>query len=61
MSDNTAILAGFTKEITANHADVELHLLVKPDTDYDTRFKAYCMDECEWVVVSGWQFDIEEA
>jgi hypothetical protein len=59
MSDNTAILAGFTKEILASAADMDLHLFVQPSADFDDAFKAYDADECEWIVVNGWLFDIE--
>lgn len=54
MSDNTAILAGYTKEVMVEHGIGELHLFVKPDTDFDGRFKAYDADNCEWIMVNGW-------
>lgn len=34
--------------------------LVKPDTDLDDRFKAFDIDNNEWVWVNGWACDIEE-
>lgn len=60
MTDNIATLAGFTKEIQASGSGHDLFLLVKPDTDYDSRFKAWDMDQQEWVGVNGWLFSIEE-
>lgn len=61
MSDNTAILNGYTREIIADSGlDYTLHLFVKPDADLDGSFKAYDADECEWVRVSGWNFTIED-
>lgn len=61
MSDNTAILNGYTREIIADSGmDYMLHLFVKPDADLDGSFKAYDADECEWVRVSGWNFTIED-
>jgi hypothetical protein len=59
MSDNTAILAGFTKETMAYSDGVDLHLWVRPDTDFDSRFRAYDADECEWLMVNGWLFHFE--
>ena len=56
MSDNTAILAGFTKEVMAYSSEHELHLFVKPDADLGERFKAYDADECEFIYVNGWNF-----
>ncbi|MGZ2448487.1 hypothetical protein ACVIRO_001241 [Rhizobium ruizarguesonis] len=60
MSDNTAILAGFTREVMAAGGDYELHLFIKPDTDVGERFKAYDADECEWLNVNGWLFTVED-
>ena len=60
MSDNTAILAGYTKEISVVSGPYDLHLWVKPDADFDSRFKAYDADECEYIHVNGWLIeDIE--
>lgn len=61
MSDNTATLAGFTRDVMAFSSMVDLHLLIKPDTDLDSRFKAWDCDEQEWIIVNGWNFDIEDA
>lgn len=60
MSDNTAILAGFTREIIAQAAEYELHLFVMPDADLDGSFKAYDADECQWIRVNGWLFSYEQ-
>jgi len=61
MSDNTAILAGYTREILGDSGmDYTLHLFVKPDVDLDGEFKAYDADECEWLRVSGWSFTWED-
>ncbi len=60
MSDNTAILAGFTVELMASNVAYDLHLFVKPDTDLGERFKAYDADECEFVSVNGWLFSFEK-
>jgi hypothetical protein len=60
MSDNTAILAGFTREVMATGGDYEMHLFVKPDTDFGERFLAYDADYCEWIRVNGWLFAVED-
>jgi hypothetical protein len=59
MTDNIAMLDGYTQEVCAFASDVELYLLVKPDTDFDGRFKAWDTDEQEFLLVSGWLFTIE--
>ncbi|MGY5795214.1 hypothetical protein ACXHXM_34225 len=60
MSDNTAILAGFTREVMATSDYHEVHLFVQPDADLDGTFKAYDAYECEWIRVNGWLFVIED-
>lgn len=60
MTDNVAVLEGFTKEVVADNHAVTLFLLVKPDTDFDSRFKAWDTDEQEFIFVNGWLFAIEE-
>lgn len=60
MSDNTAVLDGYTKEIHASSACLDLYLLVRPDTDLDSEFKAWDMDNQEYIKVRGWMFIIEE-
>jgi hypothetical protein len=60
MSDNTAILAGFTREVMANSDAGEMHIFIKPDADLDGRFKAYNADDCEWVVLNGWLWSFDE-
>lgn len=61
MSDNTAILAGYTKELIAECASYDLHIFVKPDTDLDTSFRAYDADECEFIRMDGWLWTFEPA
>lgn len=63
MGDNVAILAGYTEELTCTCGVTDLYLLIKPDTDTDGRFKAWCMDDQEFIWVNGWLcvFDYEDA
>jgi hypothetical protein len=52
MSDNVAVLEGFTKEVHLGN----LFLLVKQNTDLKGTFKAWNMDKQEFVYVNGWLF-----
>jgi hypothetical protein len=60
MTDNVAVLDGFTKAILAESIHHTLYLLVKPDADLGERFKAWDMDEQEFIWVNGWLFTCEE-
>jgi hypothetical protein len=61
MTDNIATLAGFTREIAAySDQGHELYLLIKPETDLDSRFKAWDMEEQEFIRVNGWLFIISD-
>ena len=60
MSDNIAVLDGYTQEVHAFAGEgLELYLLVKPDTDFDGHFRAWDMDAQEFITVTGWMFNIE--
>lgn len=60
MTDNVAVLEGFTREIIAESSAVTLYLLIKPDTDLDDRFKAWDTDGQEFIRVNGWLFVCED-
>ncbi|MBY5581869.1 hypothetical protein [Rhizobium leguminosarum] len=60
MTDNVAVLDGFTREIIADSGNHTLYLLVKPTTDFGDRFKAWDMDEQEYIHVNGWLFTCED-
>lgn len=60
MSDNTAILDGYTREVMASCAAFDLHLFVAPDVDFDGTFRAYDADECEYIRVYGWNWTFED-
>lgn len=59
MTDNVAILKGYTREVTADCPAYSLNLLVMPGQDYDDTFKAWDMDEQEWLLVDGWLWSFE--
>lgn len=54
MTDNVAVLEGYTREIMGEYKGMSLFLLVKPDTQLDQRFKAWNMDMQEFIHVNGW-------
>lgn len=60
MTDNVAVLDGYTEEVYMTGGGYDLNLLVKPDTDLDGSFKAWDMAEQEYIKVNGWLFSIED-
>lgn len=54
MSDNVAVLEGYTKELMAECDECALPILVKPDADLDGTFKAWDMDNQEFIRINGW-------
>ena len=62
MTDNIAVLDGYTREVFAySHSGIgELHLLIHPDTLEDERFRAWCCDEQEYLWINGWNFELTD-
>ncbi len=58
MSDIVAVQDGFTVEVVATCSDHELYLLVRPDTDFESTFKAWDTDNQEWLYVNGWLYEM---
>ena len=56
MTDNIAILEGYTREVMGEYKGYNFSLLVKPETleDLAQRFKAWDMDAQQFVYVNGW-------
>jgi hypothetical protein len=50
----------FTQEITLSSDCLDLNLLIREGTDLDDTFKAWCLDEKEFIKVNGWLFSIVE-
>jgi hypothetical protein len=50
----------FTQEITLSSDCLDLNLLIREGTDLDDTFKAWCLDEKEFIKVNGWMFSIVE-
>ena len=59
MSDNVAVLEGFTREAEASNGAIDLYLLIRPGTDLESTFRAWDTDEQEFIVVNGWLFTFE--
>lgn len=57
--DNTAVLDGYTIEVTATCSEHELYLLIKPDTDLTGTFKAWDTDNQEYIRVNGWLYSLD--
>ena len=60
MGDNEAVLDGFTREVVLIGVEHELYVLVRPNTDFESTFKAWDTDNQEWLRVNGWLFYVED-
>ena len=61
MTDNVAVLDGYTREVIADNGRcLSLNLLIKPDTDLDGTFKAWDTDCQEYIRVNGWLFTFDD-
>lgn len=61
MTDNVAVLDGYTRNVIAESGRcLSLNLLIKPDTDLDGEFKAWDCDCQEWLTVRGWLFTFDD-
>lgn len=60
MTDNVAILDGYTELYFLASDNVELVVLVKPGTDLTDSFKAWDTDMQEYIRVNGWLFTSEK-
>jgi hypothetical protein len=61
--DNAAMMAGYTRHVIVTSGDgcSDFAALIKPDTDFDERFKAFDTDNQEMIAVNGWNCIIEDA
>jgi len=59
MSDNIAVLDGYTEGYLASCSEADLFILVKPHTDMDSNFKAWDTDNQEYVRINGWLWNFE--
>jgi len=51
---------GWTKNVHLDAGAYVLDVNVKPDTCFDDRFKAWCNDENEMLVIDGWNVSVLE-
>ena len=54
------IPAGYTVELWLSNYFGDLHVMVQPGADLDSTFKAWCLDEGEFLSVSGWTYSIDD-
>jgi hypothetical protein len=59
MTDNIAVLQGYTEEVVADNASYTFFLMIKPDTDLDSTFTAWNTDDQEYIRINGWMFSFE--
>lgn len=59
MTDNVAILQGYTQEIWAECSEYAAPFLVRPDDDLDGTFRAWDIDMQEFVRINGWLWSID--
>lgn len=54
MTDNVAVLDGYTRELRVTTGDTERFLLVKPDVNTSERFRAWDTDAQEFIMLDPW-------
>lgn len=61
MSTQDAKEAGYTEEYEAESGDhsMSMTILVQPDTDLDGAFRAWDVDNAEFVNLNGWNWTFE--
>ena len=59
MSDNAAVMDGYTKELLAYPLNKETHILVKPDTDLSDLVRVWNCDEQKYIYLEGWLYTFE--
>ena len=60
MTDNVAVLAGYTEQYHCSDGTVDLLIMIKPGTDTESRFKAWDCDEQEYLLIKGWLVETME-
>lgn len=48
---------GYTEKLILENSEISLNLLVKPDTDIEGQFLAFCVDTGYIIRVRGWLFE----
>ena len=52
---NIAIKQGYTQELTMNSEHYVGSILIKPTTDLDSTFRAYCLNRQSFMYINGWR------
>ena len=52
---------GYTRELWVDVGCDTLNVLVRPGTDLDARFRAFDLEDCTYIRVTGWLCTTEEA
>ena len=58
MSEDDAVMAGYTREVHLTSDTINLYLLVKPDVDLDERFRAWEMAKQKFIHINGELFSV---
>ena len=59
MTSRDVINAGYTLQLELHNHEYFMCVLTNPGADLDGKFRAWDIDEQEWIVVNGWEFEIE--
>lgn len=54
--DNDCTRAGWTEALIVI-GQYDLHISYAPETGLDNRFKAFCHDEQEMIIINGWMIE----
>jgi hypothetical protein len=57
MTDNIAVLAGYTEEVFIEYKGMTINVLAMPNQDLSQRFKAWDMNQQEFIFINGWLCD----
>jgi hypothetical protein len=55
-----AISRGYTRVIAAEAGFYDLRLAIRPETDTDGEFRAWCLFEHEWLTVNGFACQVAD-
>lgn len=51
---------GFTREYNIGAGAYDLHVMVRPEQDFDDRFPAFDIESGEWIAINGWLIEYVE-
>lgn len=59
MTDNIAILEGYTEQYVVEYNEDVINILAKPEDDFDDIIKVWDIDNQEFLYLKGWLFSFE--